>query len=185
MEFMDYITLISCAVIAVLGLVVWGKLGAVSSKLKEIKKKAEDAYSETSKEFVDVQNPMNIRTDTQRTFDINKMEEPRANFNEQVALFTQYVQGIAIFPMMGLLGTIIGLIPGLKILSTTGDLNKLAASLNTALWTTLVGLVAAIILKYVASKLSCKISEVESIFAENDRKFDYMISFNKVTGGTK
>lgn len=65
---------------------------------------------------------------------------------------------------MGLLGTVIGLIP---MLSEGGEKSQ---SLGTAMYTTVVGLVVAIVLKFIdANKISKTINEMEMEFEQ----FDY------------
>ncbi|MCR5303483.1 MAG: MotA/TolQ/ExbB proton channel family protein [Lachnospiraceae bacterium] len=64
-------------------------------------------------------------------------------FNDACSLHNMYAQLIPIFPMLGILGTVYGLLGNL------GDVDSMMAGLTTALDTTFYGLSVAIVLKAV------------------------------------
>ena len=95
------------------------------------------------------------------------------------------MQSISLFPLAGLLGTVVGLIPGLRAVNE-GNTDVLSASLSTALISTLIGLIISIILKiYVAYGPSRTAYEIESNFAENDRRYDYALGFGRIAEGSR
>lgn len=145
-------------------------LAKVGKALQEISKKVDKAYKDTTGKF-----KKNLKGNLERT-SIEEIEredyEPlRSDFNKQLIEYNSFVNLISVLPLMGLLGTIMGLIPGL-IWVKSGDFEHLYGSLSTALTSTFVGLVGSIYLKwYVSMKVGKIINRIEIIFAEIDRLY--------------
>ena len=169
------------ALIIVLGVVVFFRLLAISKELVELKDKTDNAYRKTKRDTAINRIDRSIEMATVDNLDINIMDDHVETFNALGAKYSSWVQIISLFPLMGLFGTILGLIPGLVAVANQ-DLEPLYSALSTALFSTFWGILAAMILKaYIAFGPSKHINEIESKLAENDRKFHNMEAFNKYT----
>ena len=75
---------------------------------------------------------------------------------------------IPIFPLLGILGTVAGLI--LQVM--TSDASAIYAALHLALSSTLYGLIAAIVLKIVEASIVQKhINEIDAMFSDYEIKY--------------
>lgn len=98
-------------------------------------------------------------------YSIENLEENRDLFNEQYAKYVSCSQMVSIFPLLGILGTVAGLILG----NRTGDIDTMVTGLGTALWTTLAGLIASIVLKFIDSAaLGNRVNLIEGHFNRID-----------------
>lgn len=115
----------------------------------------------------------------QREIAMSKREDVygfREKFNGICAGYSTWTQTIPIFPLLGILGTVAGLI--LQV--STQSANEIYASLNLALSSTLYGLIAAIVLKVVeACALTSRINKIESTFDEYDEKYSDAITMRE------
>ena len=172
---------IICVLIVLAGLFVFSRLIGSNKQLKEIKVKSRGIYKQTKTDSkVDV-GDRSLGFDVHHALDIEAMNDLREKYNNITAKYYSYVQSISLFPLAGLLGTVMGLIPGLSAVNE-GNLEVLSGSLSTALVSTLIGLIISIILKiYVAYGPSRTAYEIENNFAENDRRYDYALGFGKIT----
>lgn len=90
-------------------------------------------------------------------------------FNELCSLHNAFSQLIPVFPLLGVLGTVSGLILNAK----AGNTEQMLTSLNTALYTTFFGLISAIILKVFDTLFPSKtINDVEVMLDDFDKKMD-------------
>ena len=81
------------------------------------------------------------------------------SFNKIRVNYSIFEQFVPIFPLLGILGTVAGLIQRL------GDINKMMEALSTSMWTTFWGLIAAILLKIVdAIFVSKPVNNMELFF---------------------
>lgn len=168
------------ALIVILGVFVFLALMGKNRSLKDIIGKVSDAYRETKTKTRINSETLAIVSSQEQNLDVNIMDDLVEEFNAIGSEYLTWVQLISIFPLLGLLGTIIGLIPGLEAVAQQ-NLEPLYSSLNTALFSTFWGLLVAIVLKiYVAFGPSKCISDIENKFAENDRKFNLMATFHRV-----
>ena len=114
----------------------------------------------------------NIESGFSTEIDRDALVPLRKNFNEQVVRFYSWANLISILPLLGLLGTVFGLIPGLGAVKN-GDFDVLYTSLSTALLSTFWGLICVIILKiYVSLSPGKLIDKVEAGLAEIDRLYE-------------
>ena len=108
----------------------------------------------------------------QRNTALSKREDLyplRNRFNEICSTYLTWAQAIPIFPLLGILGTVAGLI--LQV--STQDAGAIYAALNTALSTTMWGLIAAVVLKIVETAMVLKsVNEIETMFSDYDLKFE-------------
>ncbi len=75
--------------------------------------------------------------------DVEELKNNKEEYFKQYAAYVSASQMIAIFPLLGILGTVFGL-------ASTGNMESVSTMLDgltMALWTTIVGLIASIILK--------------------------------------
>ena len=130
----QFISIISCVVIIVIGFMVFFKLADIRKKLTEvyrsfdrIKTSRKDDYQEYLEENG---NPVIVSARNYVIYDRDKLENNRELFNTVYAEYVAWTQLITLFPMLGILGTVMGLIFG-------GSLNKLAggvASITSTSW---------------------------------------------------
>lgn len=100
-----------------------------------------------------------ITPDTIRTYE--------TNFNKACSVHNVLIQFIPIFPLLGILGTVTGLI--LEVQSN--DITSMMASLDTALTSTFYGLVFAIVLKGIEAVYPSRvINDVEIMLDDFDKK---------------
>ena len=173
------------------GIIILGGIGTFMS-LSGIKKtmKAIEASSRKIYKTVKSGTKLNVSSgnvglgkNTYEEFDFGGLEETREKFNKTNARYLSFVQAISIFPLMGLLGTVFGLMPGLAAVQQ-GDFSQLSSALSTALSSTMCGLIISILLKlYVTFGISVIVQEIEDNLDESDRKFNNAASFNMVTRG--
>ncbi len=168
------------AVIILLGIWVFYRLTEIHGKLIKLRRDSESIYRDTKSASRINTSSGTLGYNTHHEIDIESMNEIRADYNRHGADYQSLVQLISIFPLLGLFGTVLGLMPGLKAVLNE-DFTTLYASLSTALSSTLCGLIVAIALKfYVAVRPSRTIYEIESNLAENDRAYDYALGFRKL-----
>ena len=148
-------------VIWVGAILVLAMLIVISRKLKELKNSIIIAlYGSKKTAFI---NPKTLAL-KQRDTAVSKREDLyplRKEFNETCSKYLTWAQAIPIFPLLGILGTVAGLIAQVQ----AQDAAQIYASLDVALGTTFWGLVAAIILKVVeAWTVQKEINDIETIF---------------------
>lgn len=80
-------------------------------------------------------------------------------FNKIRLKYSIFEQFVPVFPLLGILGTVAGLIQQLN------DINAMKDALGTSMYTTFLGLLAAIILRVIdAIKVSKSVNEMELYF---------------------
>ena len=94
------------------------------------------------------------------SYDRRRLEDNRENYNRIYSRYAVASQLIGLFPLLGILGTVLGLIS-----SDLTDIDSLVAGLTEALRTTLWGLVAAIVLKAVDAVVPGKlVNDIDARF---------------------
>ncbi len=166
------------AIILVALYLFWG-LAKVYKAMKQTEEKTEAAYKNTLRE-TKVDKNGNLKTLSSTEFDKEKHEPIRREFNDQSIEYNKYVSLISILPLLGLLGTVLGLMPGLSA-AQTGNTDELYASLSTALTSTFFGLLGTILLKlYVSVKPERIANRIEILFEEIDRRTDNALELGKI-----
>lgn len=100
------------------------------------------------------------------------------DFNKVCSRYNVYAQLIPIFPLMGILGTVAGLISEVK----AGSLEGIMSSLDLALWSTFFGIVWAIILKAIAAICPSRvINDVEIMLDDYDKKINNSVMLGNIT----
>jgi len=98
-------------------------------------------------------------------------------FNKKCSWHDVLVQCIPVFPLLGILGTVAGLMLELQ----AGDINAMLESLDVALDTTFWGLLFAILLKMIEAVFPARIiSDVEVMLEDFEKKLDLAEMFRKL-----
>lgn len=98
------------------------------------------------------------------------------DFNKSKAVYQIFVQLISVFPLLGILGTVAGLMQGV----TGGDINNMLDSLNLALTSTFWGLICAIGLKFLDAVYGSRIiTDVEVMLDDFEKKMNIAELFGK------
>jgi len=125
------------------------------------RKNTTSVMNKETKEIKDVETKEAVTPDTVRIY--------VTEFNKVVSKFNVLAQIIPIFPLLGIFGTVAGLISQLQ----AQDLDAMFASLDIALGSTFWGLLVAIILKVFVAFFSARtIEETEIMIEDYDKKFD-------------
>lgn len=155
----------------VFGISILINLIVVNKHMNEIKERSGNAYNNTVSD-VRKNDKGNLEQSTTVIFNRQKHEPIRKDFNKLNIKYTKYISLISVLPLIGLLGTILGLIPGLAAVKEQ-NFEVLYSSLSTALSSTLIGLLFAIVLKIYASvKPDQMVNAIETDFDEIDRMYE-------------
>lgn len=104
------------------------------------------------------------------------VDEIRDAFNVACSKYAVLGQLIPIFPLLGILGTVAGLILQVGAM----DVETLTSALDTAMSSTLWGLIAAVILKLLDAFLVVPVmSKIEGELNEQERKFSDAIALRR------
>ena len=166
---MDVRTTVFLTTIFIFGVVVFWRLVGVRKKLKDVYNKFEsirtikkDDYQAYLEENGD---PVIVSARNYVIYDRDQLENNRATFNAAFAEYVALSQLITLFPMLGILGTVWGLVRSGNI----SDIDQLVTGLGMALSTTLVGLICAIFLKGIDSILLVTlVNNIETEFDKAD-----------------
>ncbi len=165
--------------IIIWALIIFISLKSINTAMKEIKEKTAKAYS-SAKSETKLNSDGNPVEATSRTFNREKHEPIRAEFIKQAVKYIKWSNLISTLPLAGLLGTVLGLMPGLLAVKEQ-NFDSLYSSMSTALTSTAVGLIAALLLKiYVSYGPDANINEVELQFDNIDRRYDNAIGLSKL-----
>ncbi len=99
------------------------------------------------------------------------------SFNEVVSGYNACVQFIPLFPLLGILGTVAGLVFQVK----SQNLDEMFNSLDMALTSTFCGLIVTIILKIVATISAKLIEDTEIVLDDYDKKIDNSVKLGNIT----
>ncbi|MCR5775545.1 MAG: MotA/TolQ/ExbB proton channel family protein [Lachnospiraceae bacterium] len=108
------------------------------------------------------------------------IREHEKHFNRLYSGFEVCSQLIPLFPLLGILGTVAGLMLAVRGVDT--DINALIEGLNTALPTTFAGLIAAIVLKAFATLGPARIIyDLDIMYSDYDKRFENAVKLNSIT----
>ena len=160
---MDWISLviIIAAIIVCYCLVLFGyHFRDMNNRMKNVVKNFSQGYSEELSDEGDV----HIDSSNSIIYDRHLLEEIRDDFEKELSWYIAIEQMIPIFPLLGIFGTVYGLVN-----SVLTDVDSLVMGLNIALRTTLYGLIASIGLKAVDSLFSNRyMNNLDSEFNKAD-----------------
>ena len=186
----QFLSIISCVIIIVFGVIVFFKLMDIQKKLTEvyrsfdrIKTSKKDDYQEYLEENG---NPVIVSARNYVIYDRDQLENNRELFNAVYAEYVAWTQVITLFPMLGILGTVMGLIFG----GSLSNIDQLVAGLGMALWTTLLGLLFAIGLKFYDSislgkminNIDAAFNKADSVISKEQLRFDIEHAIHKHAG---
>lgn len=100
------------------------------------------------------------------------------DFNKACSLYNMYTQWIPIFPLLGILGTV----SGLMLQVEAENIDELFASLHLALESTWLGLLFSIGLKFFVALIPAKIIyDVEILIDDYDKKFNTALAQKNIS----
>jgi biopolymer transport protein ExbB/TolQ len=99
------------------------------------------------------------------------------SFNEVVSGYNACTQFIPLFPLLGILGTVSGLVSQLQ----SQNLEEMFGSLHVALSSTYYGLIVTILLKIFATVSAKLIEDTEIVLDDYDKKFDNSVKLGNIT----
>lgn len=144
---MILLNIVCCLIIGAFGFFDFALLLGCRNKFKDILEEfrnieiVKNQYTETMGSKGDVK----ISTPSVVEYDRKNLEENRIEFNKQYAKYVVYSQWISLFPLLGIFGTVLGLV----LNRDPSNVEQLVSGLSVALWTTLVGLVCSIMLRFI------------------------------------
>ena len=172
------------AVIIVLGLWVAIRLSSLHKEVKDVHEEAKkNSESVKGEDIYNMATGMMEYT-VKSKYDPASMDSVRSKYNELSGRIHAWSQTISIFPLLGLLGTVMGIIPGLAS-TANGDFTALQSQLSVALYSTFIGLIFSIFLKGQVANYSKTFSDVEDFFEEFDRKYNLALNYQRVIVGNK
>ncbi len=166
------LNIVICVVIVIFGIGELIMLLSMSKEMEDIHDKF-DEINETKNLYNEtVEGSGDIVTQGYSVKKINQalLEDTRDKYYQKYARYVVLSQLIALFPLLGILGTVWGLV----LSGGSGvDVTEMMNGLGMALWTTLVGLVCSIILKFVdATMVGKKVNLIDAKFEQADSIID-------------
>lgn len=159
--------------VVVVGLLLWNgiSLSNQKSRIEEALKRKNNMYTlnVVSKEIEETEDEAAaITPDTIRKYE--------TEFNTKCSWHGVLIQCIPVFPLLGILGTVAGLMLQVQ----GGGIEAMISSLNTALDTTFWGLIFAILLKVIEAVFPSRIIyDVEVMLDDFDKKLNMAELFKK------
>lgn len=153
------------------------------NQLTRRKTKIEDALDEKlRKTKVNKKTGVLQEEEVPKEPNMNHVRDCERDFNKTCSGYQVITQVIPLFPLIGILGTVAGLMLQVQDLNGVEGWDNLITSLNTALGTTFWGLVWAIILKSVVALFPARIIyNVEVMLEDYDKKFSGNIALKNLT----
>lgn len=155
--------------IIILGIVVLLLLLWNGTKLSSKRDRIEEAlFSRDSKYFKDaLKNELRKEEDPESRPTPDKIRSLETDFYNTCSLHDVLVQIIPIFPLLGILGTVAGI---MIQANGSNDMSVIVSGLNTALDTTFYGIIFAIILKFVEAVFPSRIINSTEIMLDDFNK---------------
>lgn len=159
-----------CLVIIIFGALILFFEFYVLAKLRQIYKDFDKIRmrvhtTDDEDEWMDFNGNVGLTTTVNVRYDRDELELNRGRFSVAYANYVTCGQLTSLLPLLGILGTVAGLIAS----SGTTDLTQMVSGLGTAMWTTLCGLVASIGLKaFDAVLLGRLVNLIDAKFNEAD-----------------
>ena len=157
------IILFLCLVVFAVVLINWFKLVIMKKSITDLleTKKRNYKVNKGSREFEE-------ETEESIAIKLDNVRDLENEFNKLSSIHGAAAQAIPIFPMLGILGTV----SGLMLQVQAKDIDMMLDSLDTALITTFWGLLVAIVLKVIDIFPAKIINDVEIMLDNFDRKLE-------------
>ena len=182
---MDIFVIIGYAIlgfIMIFFLVVLYRLIRMSTEFQQIRQEVHrELYEKRGEAMVD---PVTLALAQREAAPSQRQDMTRMKngFDKACADYLTWNQTIPIFPLLGILGTVIGLVGQVA----AQDAEAIYSNLGSALYTTIGGLVAAIILKMVVAFLHTRVVfDIENMFSEYELRFQDAIAMKNYTNGAE
>ena len=164
--FGDAASLIFNIVILAALVVLWLQFSEINKKLEEHLKSVKKKFSTSHKEQTLNSDGLTVVTSETAGFTIRDINLSKKEYDEIAAKFESLVQLVPIFPSIGILGTVVGLM--LQV--SANGIDGMTGAIATALSSTFFALIATIILKaYVAVTTTKIMSAIDIEYRDNDR----------------
>ncbi len=150
-----------------------------ASKLSSHKNRIDEAVSRRNKKWGVNPNDGAVvdRDDEDAAITPDTIRQYERDFNKDCAWHSVYAQLIPIFPLLGILGTVAGLM--LEV--SAADIEGMMASVYTALSSTFYGLIFAIFLKFIDAVFPSRVIEdVEVMLEDYSKKLDLADMIQKI-----
>ncbi len=168
----DYIDL----VILLFGIVLTGLILWNGSRLSSHKSRIDEAVSRRNRKWtVDPEDgAVFAKDDEDASVTPDTIRQYEREFNKDCALHSVFSQLIPVFPLLGILGTVAGLMLGVNAASAANAGNDaIMAALKPALSSTLFGLIFAILLKVIDAVFPSRVIEdVDVMLEDYGKKLD-------------
>ncbi len=163
--------------IIVIGVITFGGLFLNGQALSTQKGRIKDVLERKNKKYNVNSNSKEIEETDDESVSItpDTIRKYETEFNKKCSIHGVLVQIIPIFPLLGILGTVAGLILQIQAMNSGGDPEGtgMLGSLDVALYTTLVGLIFAIALKFFDALFPSRIIyDVEVMMDDFDKKIN-------------
>jgi hypothetical protein len=136
-------------------------------------------------EWIDDVGNVGLSTTVNVRYDRDELELNRGRFSVAYANYVTCGQLTSLLPLLGILGTVAGLIAS----SGTTDMSQMISGLGTAMWTTLCGLVAsiglkaldAVLLGRLVNLIDAKFNEADTIITRQTLQTEVRQAKTKIT----
>lgn len=136
-------------------------------------------------EWIDDVGNVGLSTTVNVRYDRDELELNRGRFSVAYANYVTCGQLTSLLPLLGILGTVAGLIAS----SGTTDMTQMISGLGTAMWTTLCGLVAsiglkaldAVLLGRLVNLIDAKFNEADTIITRQTLQTEVRQARTKIT----
>ena len=136
-------------------------------------------------EWIDEIGNVGLSTTVNIRYDRDELELNRGRFSVAYANYVTCGQLTSLLPLLGILGTVAGLIAS----SGTTDMSQMISGLGTAMWTTLCGLVAsiglkaldAVLLGRLVNLIDAKFNEADTIITRQTLQTEVRQARTKIT----
>lgn len=147
---------------------IWTMKSAISDAID--RKNTTSVLNSKTQEIEDTVERDRVTPDTIREFE--------TRFNRVCSWYDSLAQLISVFPLLGILGTVSGLMAQMG----AGDIKEMLSALNLALSTTYYGLMWAIVLKIFTSLIPDRlISEALVSIEDYGKKLSNALAFNNIS----
>ena len=176
---LEFISKYGVAVINICGGVLFIGIMVNMSMLKSQKDQIENVFNyKTKKSIINKKSGRMEEHVERRETEWNELIEREKGFSKVRSWYEVCIQCVTLFPLLGILGTV----AGLMLQVAAQNLNEMMGSLNTALETTFYGLIWAISLKLIMSLSSARIIfDVDALLDNYFQGFDRSVALKNVT----